>query len=222
MRTQPGLQPLVGIWRNVLKETTAALFRLGAPLRQLWSGPVVERELPKRGTAEESTALLKRCQGTQFFGRRYGALGMVENGSSRLRLETRFPPVSREYGIERRGVQRRGNATPHDHRPGAGIVSQPDVGRKRNGHEHGGILQHPGDTVAVAIVASAQEKEEIVRILAESLLCVLRRYRASFLTVTRQAGSAVTAEGRALEELLAVRWAPGSCCRILRETINTQ
>jgi hypothetical protein len=59
--------------------------------------------------------------------------------------------------------------------------------------------------VAVAVVAAAQEKEEIVRILAESLLCVLRRYRASFLTVTGSAGSAVAAEGRALEELLAVR-----------------
>jgi hypothetical protein len=75
--------------------------------------------------------------------------------------------------------------------------------------------------VAVAVVASAQEKEEIVRILAESLLCVLRRYRASFLTVTGSAGSAVAAEGRELEELLAVRWIPGGCRRILRETTNT-
>src|SRR5262245_42546863 len=102
MRAKPGLQSLVGIWRDVLKETTAALFRFGVRLRQLRSGPAVERESPQLGTAEETTGLLKRCQGTQFFGRRHGALGMVENGSSRLRLETRFPPVGREYGIERR------------------------------------------------------------------------------------------------------------------------
>jgi hypothetical protein len=59
--------------------------------------------------------------------------------------------------------------------------------------------------MAMAVVASAKEKEEIVRILAESLLRVLRRYRASFLTVTGSAGSAVAAEGRALEEVFAVR-----------------
>ena len=104
MRAEPGLQSLVGIWRNVLKETTAALFRLGVPLRQLWSGPPNERESPQPATAEETTGLHKRCYGTQFFGRRYGALVMVENGSSRLSLETRFPPVGREYGNERRGV----------------------------------------------------------------------------------------------------------------------
>ena len=82
MRAEPGLQSLVGIWRNVLKETTAVLFRLGVPLRQLWSGSPIERESPQRGTAEETTGLLKRCYCTQFFGRRYGALVMVENGSA--------------------------------------------------------------------------------------------------------------------------------------------
>src|SRR4026209_2159959 len=102
MRAEPGLQSLAGIWRNVLKETTAALLRLGVPLRQLWGGPTIEREPLQLGTAEEG--LLKRCYGTQFFVRRYGAPVVVENGSSRLSLETRLSPVGREYGIERRGV----------------------------------------------------------------------------------------------------------------------
>jgi hypothetical protein len=57
----------------------------------------------------------------------------------------------------------------------------------------------------MAIVASAEEKERIVRILPEPLLCVLWRYRAGFLTVAGLAGSAIAAEGRALKELLAVR-----------------
>ena len=57
----------------------------------------------------------------------------------------------------------------------------------------------------MAIVASAQEKKGIVRILPESLLRVFWRYCACFLTVTGLAGSAVAAEGCALEELLAVR-----------------
>jgi len=74
----------------------------------------------------------------------------------------------------------------------------------------------------MAIVASAQEKEEIVRILPESLLCVFWRYRASFLTVTGLAGSAVAAEGRALEELLAVRGRRGLCGSAVREAIDSQ
>jgi hypothetical protein len=143
---------------------------------------------------------------------------MVENGSGRLRLKTRLPPVQHECGIERRGVQCRGNATPQDHRPGAGSVSQADIGRKRNGYEHGGILQHSSDTVAKAIVASVTEEEGIVLVLPESFLRVLWRYSASALTVTGSAGSAVAGEGLALEELFAVPYMSGTRFRLLSGT----
>src|SRR5215475_2427453 len=102
MRAEPRLQSLDGIWRNVLKEATSALFRLGVPLRQLWNGPPVARETPQRGTAEQG--LLKRCYGIQVFGRWYRALEMVPNGSRRLSLETRFPAVCQKYWVERRRV----------------------------------------------------------------------------------------------------------------------
>jgi hypothetical protein len=47
--TQTGLQAGAQIWRNVLEETAAALFRIGNAKREVWSRAPVQREPPQRG-----------------------------------------------------------------------------------------------------------------------------------------------------------------------------
>ena len=107
-----GLEAFGRVWPDVLEEASPAFLERSMSRRERRGRPA-PRERLQRGRGEEAVRLLELRNQIQLPQRRR-ALGVISDGSQRLRLQARLPPVEHQHGIEGRRVERRWNAAPED------------------------------------------------------------------------------------------------------------
>jgi hypothetical protein len=138
-----------------------------------------------------------------------------------LQLQAAVPAVVHQHRIERRRVERAGNAPAHDDRSGRRIGGQAHVVGQRHAHQHGGIGEHPAHALPGTVVGSVSPEQRIVRIACEPILCVVRRHGPRATAMTGQARSSVATERFALEQVAAAQHARLIAILVMRRQLHT-